>query len=157
MATISYTPKNWNGTDTAPNAPEEVRLRIAAQAALDAIQGEVDTLNRATLVVQLTANGTSREGVAKPTARTISAIHARVGATLATGTFTLTISNGAGTTLLSTANIDATTLTITLAGLTLTATPANLSLVAGDSVQATLVSNNGSATGGPVTLVITYT
>lgn len=146
---INYTPKNWHGTDTAPNAPEEVRLR-------EAIETELDILDRSALVLQLTANGTSRNGVARPTARTVSAIHARVGATLATGTFTLTISNGAGTTLLSTANIDATTLTTTLAALTLTATTDDLSLVAGDLVQATLVSNNGSATGGPVTLVITY-
>lgn len=146
---INYDPKNWHGTDTAPNAPETVRLR-------EAIETELDILDRATLVVPLTANGTRIEGVARPTARTISAIHARVGATLATGTFTLTVSNGAGTTLLSTANIDATTLTTTLAALTLTSTASNLNLAAGDPVVASLVSNNGSATGGPVTLVITY-
>ncbi len=38
---ISYTPKNWHGTDTAPNAPEEVRLKTAVQTALTSVEDKV--------------------------------------------------------------------------------------------------------------------
>jgi hypothetical protein len=163
MATISYDPKNWHGSDTGANAPEEVRLRIATQTALDAteaaLQAEIDVLDQSVGVVALTANGTARAFVAKPSARTISAIHARANVVPAStgGTVTLAIQDQGGTTLLSTATIDAEALTTAFVALTLTGTAADLAMAAGEAVQLVLVSNNGDATGGPVIVRITYT
>lgn len=148
---INYTPRNWHGSDTAPNAPEEVRLR-------EAIETELDALDYGLGIVTLTANGTSRAYIAKPTARTISAIEvcANVAPASTLGTVTLAIQDRGGTTLLSTATIDAEALTTSFVAQTLTATTADLALGAGEAVQLVLVSNNADATGGPVIVRITY-
>jgi hypothetical protein len=149
---ISYTPKNWHGTDTAPNAPEEVRLREATEAALD-------TLDYGLGFVTLTANGTSRGYVVKPTARTIESIEVRANVVPAStiGTITLAIQDQGGTTLLSAATINAESLTTSFVAQTLTSTTADLALGAGEAVQLVLVSNNADATGGPVIVRINYT
>lgn len=152
---ISYTPRNWHGSDTAPNAPEEVRLRQAAQTALDAVVAAADVEVQAVI---LTANGTARATITKPTARTITQIRVRrqVAVASSLGTVTLAVQDGDGTTLLSTATIDAKALTASFVAQTLTATGTLLALAAGEPVILTLVSNNGDATGGPVIVEVTY-
>jgi hypothetical protein len=152
---ISYDPKGWHGTDTAPNAPEEVRLRTATQAALDAVVAADDVAVQAVILV---ANGTARATITKARARTITGIRVRrqVAVASALGTVTLAIQDGDGTTLLSAANIDAEALTNAFVAQTLTATTADLSLANGEPVILTLTSNNADATGGPVIVEITY-
>jgi hypothetical protein len=152
---ISYDPLGWHGTDTGPNAPEEVRLRIATQTALDAVVAAADV---EVVALILTANGTSRATIVKPTARTITGIRVRRQTAVASalGTVTLAVQDGDGTTLLSTATIDAEALTASFVAQTLTATGSLLALAAGEPVLMALVSNNADATGGPVIVEITY-
>lgn len=150
MPRIIYAPKAWHGTDTAPNAPETVRLEAAVQAAFDAADKE-------TIVVPLTANGTAHVWLARPTARTVSGFRARRQGTLASaGTITLAVQDGDGVTLLSTATVDAKALTTAFVAQALTATTANRALAAGEPLQVVLVSNNADATGGPAILEVSY-
>lgn len=162
MTTVSYTPRNWHGTDSAPNAPEEVRLRTAVQTAITSIDGEISALETrqsyGTQFVVLAAGSTATSYIVQPTARTISAIDVKTGGgTFAVGTFTLSVADGDGTTLLSTATADVAAVTTSFSALTLTATTANLALAAGEPVRLQLVSNSGGASGGPLIVRITYT
>lgn len=94
-----------------------------------------------------------------PQGCTITGIRVLAGAALssASGTITLAIQNGAGTTLLSTATVDAETFVAnTLTALTLTATTGNLVIGAGGHVNVILVSNNADAVGGDLLVQVDF-
>ncbi|MCC6623347.1 MAG: DUF2190 family protein [Deltaproteobacteria bacterium] len=114
---------------------------------------DADVVN---MVVPLVANGTSRIYLPMPVGKTITGVRAKRITALATGTITLALQNAAGTTLLSTANVDATALTASFVAQTLTATTADLAIAAGNPLQALLVSNDAGSTGGPAVLEITF-
>lgn len=115
-------------------------------------------LDQDVVVVDLTANGTTTVKIAKPVARTISAISAKRHTALAStsGTILLTVKDGDGTTLFNAANKDAEGFTASFVDQTLTDTTADLDIAAGEPIVIALVSNNGDATGGPCVVKITY-
>jgi len=164
MTTINYAPRNWKGADSALNAPETVRLEVAVQTALTAVDGSIivvqaalTAVDRRTIVVPLAANGTARVWLARSTARTLATVSVRrQGALASAGTITLAVQDGDGTTLLSTATIDAKALTAAFVAQTLTATTADRALVAGEPIQVVLVSNDADATGGPAIVEVSY-
>lgn len=116
-------------------------------------------MGRPQIIVPLVANGTSRGYWAAPAPCTVTGIKASRGAALASaaGSITAAVKEGSGTTLLSTATVDAKALTATPTDQTLTATLSLRSLVEGEVVQVDLVSNNADATGGPLVVQIEYT
>lgn len=161
MATISYTPKGWHGSDSAPNAPETVRLEAAVQTALDSVettlQDQLDDLDYGIVAVPLSAGATATGYITVPVGKTVSAIHYRRGsANFAIGNFTASVVNGAGTTMLSTATVDVSGATATFQALTLTATAADLVLTAGTPCRIQLISDSGGAGGGPLVVRFTY-
>lgn len=113
-------------------------------------------LDQETVVLALAPNSTTTVRIAKPVARTLSGVAAKRHTALATGTITLTVQDGDGTTLLNAATIDATAFTASFVDKTLTATTADLALAAGEPITLILTSNNGSATGGPAIVKLTF-
>jgi len=109
-------------------------------------------------VIDLVANNTSRKKLALPDDRTLATVRLkRVGALAsALGNITFAIKDQAGTTLLSTATIDAKALTASFVSQTLTAVTADRVLSAGEVVTIELVSTNADATGGPVVVELGY-
>lgn len=159
MATISYTPKNWHGSDSAPNAPETVRLKAAVQTALDAEEARIDAEAYTLGVLALTAGSSVNTWlVPKGTARTVSAIHLRVQNALASalGDISVAVQTGDLESLLSTSTVDGEALTTSFVAQTLTATTSRLSMAAGEPIRLVLNSTNGDATGGPVIVRVTY-
>ena len=142
---------------TKQHTPEVVRLAALTQTALDTVALRQETI---TIVVPVVANAASRAYWAAPAACTITAIKASNVATILStlGTVLLAVAEGSGgATLLSTATIDAETLTTTPTAKTLTGTPALLNIVACETVNLTLTSNNADATGGPCVVTLTVT
>lgn len=122
------------------------------------IDDTLSELDTETVVMALTANGTTTVRIAKPVARTLSGVSAKRHTAVASalGTVLLAVRDGDSTTLLSTATVDAEALTASFVAQTLTATTADLDLAAGEPITITLVSNNADATGGPVTVKLTF-
>lgn len=114
-------------------------------------------LNQDIVTVEATANTTTFERFAPRSAQTVYSIELKRHTAIATGTCTVAVQDADGNTLMSTATIDATTLTASFVTQTLTATTANLALAAGEPCEVIFVSNSGGTTGGPVVARITYT
>ncbi|MCB9610521.1 MAG: hypothetical protein H6716_28285 [Polyangiaceae bacterium] len=140
---------NFDGSGVLPSAVETNATKI------DDTLAELD---KDVVVVALSAGGTATLFVAKPTARTLAGVRGKRHDELASalGDITLAILDGDGTTLLSTASVDAKALTAAFAALTLTDTSANLDLAAGEPLEVRLVSTNGDATGGPAVVELTW-
>lgn len=115
-------------------------------------------LDQDVVVVDLTANNTSRQRRAKPVARTVSGIALKRHTALASalGTILVHVLDGDGNTLMSTATIDGEALTASFVDQTLTATTDNLALAAGEPYEVRIVSNNADATGGPLVAKLTF-
>lgn len=154
--TLGYSNPRFHSTvDTTQHTPEVSKLAALTQTALTTLATRQETIS---IVVGLTANGTSRAYWAAPAACTITAIKASAAIVVASslGTVTLAAVEGSGAaTLFSTSTIDAEGLTTTPTAQTLTGTGASLVLVAGETVNLALVSNNADATGGPVVVTLT--
>lgn len=163
--TISYTPRNFQGSTsatTSPNYPEELRIT-------NAVQTVVDTLNTAQrtrsirVPIKLTANSTWASYLEIPEGGTVTAIALVTPTVFATGTITLAVkkTNSSGNTMLSAATYDLTGASAnTRTAMTLTSTAADLAVSANGLVYVAVVSNNGSATGpadGAAFLTVTYT
>jgi hypothetical protein len=142
--------RDWHGAAGAIDEPDIAKLKKAVELAFDK-QSE-------TRALVLAAGGTARKDVAKATARTLIGVRARVQVPLtsALGNITLAILDGDGVTLLASATIDAKTLGTAYTALTLTATTGLLALAAGEAVRIALVSTNGDAVGGVLTVVLDY-
>lgn len=140
---------NYDGTGTGQSgAPIETSATK--------INDTLVELDKQSVSCPLVPNGPSRVHIVPPAAKTIAGIKAGRGTAFATGTFTLTVKDADGNTLLSVASIDATTLTRALAAQTLTATVANLDIAEGEPIEIALTSNNVGATGGPAVVQITW-
>lgn len=131
--------QNFVGIDVNPTSPTTVRSFAA--------------------VVPLVANATSTVSWAIPTGAKTTGISAKRGASAlgsTLGTITLAVKNGAGTTMLNAASIDAEVLTGSFVAKTVTATGADLVHAAGDVLTFELVSNNADATGEYAVVEIFY-
>lgn len=111
-----------------------------------------------TIVCRVSPNGTARADIAPPAGCTIAGVALRRGSANLTsaGAITAAVKNGAGTTVLSTATVDAKALTGTFVNQTLTGTGGDLVQAAGDPTTLEVVSNNPDATAGTVIAKITY-
>jgi hypothetical protein len=158
MTTINFSKRDWHGTDTAPNAPDTIRLRDATQTALDT---DIAATRQAARAIDINVcneswTGDARYGFARmPVAGTVTSIHfvAHNNASAA-GTVTGAVLGAANALLASDVDLK-TGINGTLKAGTLTATVGNRTLAAGALVKVTAAGT--TVTGGAgLTCVITY-
>ena len=158
MTTINFSKRDWHGSDTAPNAPDTIRLRDATQTALDA---DITATRQVTRSIDIGLSneswtGNARYGFARmPVAGTVASIRFVAHDNASAAGAVAGAVTGAGNALLASAVDLKTGINDTLKAGTLTATPAHLVLAAGALIK--VAATGTTVTGGAgLTCVITY-